>query len=125
MTKPPIEYRDCRMVSDVLARVGDKWSVLVVMKLREREHRFNELKRAIGGISQQMLTRTLKVLARAGMVVRTVHPTAPPQVEYALTALGRSLSEPVLHLGSWAMANLATIHANRDRYDDAALSRSL
>ena len=70
-------------------------------------------------------TRTLKVLARAGMVVRTVHPTAPPQVEYALTALGRSLSEPVLHLGSWAMANLATIHANRDRYDDAALSRSL
>ena len=120
MTRSPSEHRDCRQVSDILARVGDKWSVLVVMRLRDRPHRFNDLKRAVGGISQQMLTRTLKVLERDGMVVRTVHPTVPPQVEYALTGLGHSLSGPVLHLGQWAAAHLATIHANRDRYDAAA-----
>jgi len=117
MTRSQSEHRDCRQVSDILSRVGDKWSVLIVMTLRERPHRFNDLKRTVGGISQQMLTRTLKALERDGMVARTVYPTVPPQVEYALTGLGHSLSEPVLHLGRWATANLATIHANRDRYD--------
>lgn len=89
----------------------------VVVGLRDQPRRFNELKRQVGGISQQMLTRTLKTLERDGMVERTVCPTTPPQVEYALTALGHSLSEPVRHLAQWARANIATIHDNRRRYD--------
>lgn len=71
----------CRRMNGVLSIVGDKWTVMIVMILRERPLRFNELKRAVGGISQQMPTRTLKALERDGMVTRTVHPTVPPQVE--------------------------------------------
>jgi DNA-binding HxlR family transcriptional regulator len=108
---------DCRKVSRILARVGEKWTVLVVMLLRTGPRRFNEIKRMIGGISQQMLTRTLKGLERDGMVTRTVHPTVPPQVEYALTALGHSLSEPVRALGEWATTNMGVIEEARGRYD--------
>jgi len=110
-------HRECQSVTGILARIGDKWTVLVVMTLRERPHRFNELKRAVEGISQQMLTRTVKALERDGLVSRTVHPTVPPQVEYRLTDLGHSLSEPVMQLGAWALGNLPAIYANRDRYD--------
>ena len=108
---------DCRAVSELLGRVGDKWTVLVVKTLVERRCRFNELKRAVGGISQQMLTRTLKMLERDGMVARTVRPTVPPQVEYELTDLGRSLAVPVLALADWSFAHLPEIHANRAAYD--------
>lgn len=114
---PPDASQDCRQISEVLSRVGDKWTMQVVAELRDRPQRFNELKRRVGGISQQMLTRTLKALERDGMVERTVCPTTPPQVEYALTALGRSLSVPVRQLAQWARAHLATIHDNRRRYD--------
>lgn len=117
MPTPLVEHSDCRKVSGILARVGDKWTVLVVMTLREQPRRFNEIKRTVGGISQQMLTRTLKALERDGMVTRTVYPTVPPQVEYALTSLGLSLSEPVLLLGQWAHEHLAEIEANRAAYD--------
>ena len=82
---------DCRAISDVLARVGDKWSVLVVTRLGERPLRFNEMRRAIGGISQRMLTLTLRGLERDGLVTRTVFATIPPRVDYALTPLGRDL----------------------------------
>jgi len=108
---------DCRKVSQVLARVGDKWSVLTVMLLRDGPRRFNEMKRIVGGISQQMLTRTLRGLERDGMVTRTIFPTSPPQVEYALTDLGRSLSKPVLALGMWAQEHIAQIDAARGRFD--------
>jgi DNA-binding HxlR family transcriptional regulator len=108
---------DCRKVSQVLARVGDKWSVLTVMLLRDGPRRFNEMKRIVGGISQQMLTRTLRGLERDGMVSRTIFPTSPPQVEYALTDLGRSLSKPVLALGTWAQEHIAQIDAARSRFD--------
>jgi len=111
------EHADCRRVSEILNRVGDKWTMQVVVVLRERHRRFNELKREVDGISQQMLTRTLKMLERDGMVERTVRATTPPQVDYALTALGRSLSEPVRKLAQWAHSHLATIHENRSRYD--------
>ncbi|CAN7315359.1 helix-turn-helix transcriptional regulator [Caballeronia sp. LjRoot34] len=114
---PPDAPPDCHQVSEVLNRVGDKWTMQVVVALCERPRRFNELKRQVGGISQQMLTRTLKMLERDGMVERTVYPTIPPQVEYTLTALGQSLSEPVRQLARWARANLATIHDSRARYD--------
>ena len=103
------------------------WSKFVVVRevrAHEREtqrpRRFNDIKRTVGGISQQMLTRTLKALERDGMVSRTVHPTVPPQVEYALTVLGHSLSEPVMLLGTWAGRHLGEIEANRARYDGVA-----
>lgn len=108
---------ECRKMSGILSIVGDKWTVMIVMVLVERPRRFNDLKRTIGGISQQMLTRTLKALERDGMVRRTVHPTVPPQVEYALTALGHSLALPVRDLGRWAREHLDEIEGNRDLYD--------
>ena len=108
---------DCRAVSSVLARVGDKWSVLIVNLLGDGPKRFNEIKRMVGGISQRMLTLTLRGLERDGLVTRTVFPTVPPRVDYELTALGRSLWRPVEALGAWARANQAEIEAARRRFD--------
>ncbi len=119
----PIDHKDCQKISGLLARIGDKWTVLIISALIQKPHRFNEIKRAVAGISQQMLTRTLKNLERDGMVSRTVHPTLPPQVEYALTPLGKSLSEPVMAMGMWARANLAEITDKREAYDDASSTR--
>lgn len=117
VTTPLDTSTDCRGVSEILSRVGDKWTVQVVIALRDQPRRFNDIKRHVGGISQQMLTRTLKTLERDGMVKRTVCATTPPQVKYALTALGRSLHEPLQQLAKWSRAHLATIHDNRLRYD--------
>jgi DNA-binding HxlR family transcriptional regulator len=111
---------DCRAISDVLARVGDKWSVLVVTRLGSGSMRFNELRRAIGGISQRMLTLTLRGLERDGLVTRTVFPTIPPRVDYALTPLGRDLLDPVSALGEWATRNQAKIARAREKFDGAA-----
>jgi DNA-binding HxlR family transcriptional regulator len=107
----------CGRVNEILARVGDKWTVLVIGTLQKKPRRFSEIKRSIGGISQQMLTRTLKSLERDGMVTRTVHPTVPPQVEYALTDLGHSLSKPVRQLGLWVMEHIAVIEKHRKTFD--------
>jgi DNA-binding HxlR family transcriptional regulator len=104
-------------VNDILARVGDKWSVRVVMGLADGSRRFNELRRDIPGISQRMLTRTLRGLERDGLVSRTVTPSVPPRVDYALTALGRSLCVPVAQLGNWAVANIGKVEAARAVYD--------
>ena len=108
---------DCRAVSDVLARVGDKWSVLVVTRLGKGPLRFNELRRAIGGISQRMLTLTLRGLERDGLITRTAFPTIPPRVDYALTPLGRDLLNPVSALGAWAIRNQAKIGRAREQFD--------
>jgi DNA-binding HxlR family transcriptional regulator len=108
---------DCRAVSDVLSRIGDKWSVLVVTRLGNGPLRFNELRRAIGGISQRMLTLTLRGLERDGLITRTVFPTIPPRVDYALTPLGRDLLDPVSALGAWAIRNQAKIAVARERFD--------
>jgi DNA-binding HxlR family transcriptional regulator len=108
---------DCRAISDVLARVGDKWSVLVVTRLGSGSMRFNELRRSIGGISQRMLTLTLRGLERDGLVTRTVFPTIPPRVDYALTALGRDLLNPVSALGAWAIRNQPKIARAREQFD--------
>lgn len=107
----------CGPVSELLDRIGERWTVRVVMALHEQPRRFNDIRRRVGGISQQMLTRTLKGLERDGLVQRTVLATKPPQVEYALTHLGRSLSEPVQQLGRWARTHIGAIHENRVRYD--------
>ena len=109
---------ECRRMAGVLSIIGDKWTVMIVMVLRGQPRRFNDLKRTIGGISQQMLTRTLRALERDGMVARMVHPTVPPQVEYALTPLGVSMSRPVDELGEWAQAHVEEIEASRRRFDD-------
>ncbi len=122
-TSPGISAQ-CRRISGILTIVGDKWTVMIVMALIEHPRRFNDLKRTVGGISQQMLTRTLKALERDGMVSRTVHPTVPPQVEYALTPLGHSLSRPVRELGGWARDHLDQIEENRTLYDRAADART-
>jgi len=108
---------DCRAVSEVLSRVGDKWTVLVVSTLGDGPKRFNELRRALGSISQRMLTLTLRGLERDGLLTRTVFPTVPPRVEYELTRLGRSLLEPVSGLGSWARKNRAAIQDARHKFD--------
>ncbi len=110
---------DCRAIGDLLGRIGDKWSVLVVTRLGEKPLRFNELRRSIGGISQRMLTLTLRGLERDGLVTRTVFPTIPPRVDYALTPLGRDLLQPVSALGAWAIRNQPKIARARERFDGA------
>jgi DNA-binding HxlR family transcriptional regulator len=116
---PPLshEHSDCRAVASVLARVGDKWSVFVIMVLGGGPRRFNELKRMIGGISQRMLTLTLRGLERDGLITRTVFPTIPPRVDYELTDLGRGLWKPVEALGAWAHEHQPEIEGARARFD--------
>jgi DNA-binding HxlR family transcriptional regulator len=114
---PDPQHADCRGVASVLARVGDKWSVFVIMMLFDGPKRFNELKRMVAGISQRMLTLTLRGLERDGLVTRTIFPTIPPRVDYELTDLGRGLSEPVMALGGWAKSHQAEIEAARLRFD--------
>lgn len=114
----PLEIqRGCRTVSEVLSRVGDKWSILIVMILASGPRRFNELKRLVDGISQRMLTLTLRNLERDGLVTRTVTPSIPPRVDYALTPLGHSLRVPVSALGEWVITNIMTIKDARERFD--------
>ncbi|HEU4499757.1 MAG TPA: helix-turn-helix domain-containing protein [Sphingomicrobium sp.] len=107
----------CRTISTLLARIGDKWTVLVVQTLGEGPRRFNELRREIPSVSQRMLTLTLRNLERDGLVNRTVTPTIPPRVDYELTELGQSLLKPVLGLANWALENVGAIHAAQGRFD--------
>ena len=109
----------CGAVAEILGRVGDRWTMQVVVALRPHPRRFNEVKRNVPGISQQMLTRVLKSLERDGLVVREVKLTAPPQVSYELTDLGHSLADTVRKLADWAVVNLEAVHANQARYDAA------
>jgi DNA-binding HxlR family transcriptional regulator len=107
----------CRPVTEILSRIGDKWSILIVMTLSSGPRRFSEIKRGIDGISQRMLTLTLKGLERDGLVRRTVTPSIPPRVDYELTKLGHSLREPVNALGRWAFANRPAILRAREIFD--------
>ena len=107
----------CVAVRDVLNRVGDKWSVLVIRTLGAGPLRFNALRRAVEGISQRMLTLTLRGLERDGLVHREVHPTVPPQVEYSLTALGETLLGTIQALAEWAYAHRMDIQEARARFD--------
>lgn len=112
---PAAELAACP-VGDVFRRVGDKWSMLLVVLLGGRPHRYNELHRAVEGISQRMLTRTLRGLEADGLVRRDVHPTVPPSVEYSLTPLGRTLLEPLSALADWAVRHEAEITEARSRH---------
>jgi DNA-binding HxlR family transcriptional regulator len=120
--RPDHRSTDCRAVSSVLARVGDKWSVLIIVLLGDGPKRFNEIKRMVGGISQRMLTLTLRGLERDGLVTRTIFPTIPPRVDYELTKLGRSLQTAVVPLGSWAQTHIADINKAQDKFDKKAKS---
>jgi DNA-binding HxlR family transcriptional regulator len=111
------EGSECRGVASVFARVGDKWSMFVIMLLGNGPRRFNEIKRMVGGISQRMLTLTLRGLERDGLVTRTVFPTIPPRVDYELTDLGRGLWKPVEALGAWARQHQPEIESARARFD--------
>jgi DNA-binding HxlR family transcriptional regulator len=111
---------DCRPVAEILSRIGDKWSVMLVMELKSGTRRFSELRRTLHGISQKMLTTSLRGLERDGFVTRTIYPTIPPKVEYRLTDLGVELAVPVRALGEWAMQNRARVLTARERFDQAA-----
>ncbi len=115
----PDDHSRCQTVNEVLARIGDKWSMQVVMSLGRGSLRFNELRRGIEGISQRMLTRTLRGLERDGLVSRKVTPSVPPRVDYALTDLGMSLRDPVMALGGWAIQNRTAIASARNLFDAA------
>jgi DNA-binding HxlR family transcriptional regulator len=106
---------DCRRVGDILARVGDKWTILLLMALGDRRMRFGELNRAINGISQRMLTVTLRNLEHDGILIRTVYPTIPPRVEYELSDRGRSLKLALAPIGKWVIANQTDIEEARER----------
>jgi DNA-binding HxlR family transcriptional regulator len=109
---------NCLAMSDVLNRIGDKWSVMVVgMLSRNGTLRFNELKRMINGVSQRMLTLTLRNLERDGLVTRTIYPEVPPRVEYSLTELGKTLQGPIGALWDWSAENHQTIIEARAVYD--------
>ncbi|MFG1694432.1 winged helix-turn-helix transcriptional regulator [Nonomuraea sp. NPDC049309] len=104
-------------VRDVLNRVGDKWTLAVVNELGAGPRRFNEVRRGVPGISQRMLTRTLRVLERDGLVVRSIYAEVPPRVEYELTPLGRTLLERVSGLIDWAVEHHEDVESARGRYD--------
>lgn len=118
-----LENTDCQKVSQVLARVGEKWSILIIMLLNSGPRRFTEIRRAVNGISQRMLTLCLRGLERDGLVKRTVYSVMPPRVEYELTPLGQSLTEPVIALGTWARDHIKEIDAARAAFDGATDSQ--
>lgn len=110
----------CRSIAPILQRIGDKWSILIVMILARGPHRFNELKRMVDGISQRMLTLNLRGLEREGLISRKIFPTIPPKVEYRLTDLGQSLCGPIIALGQWAEENYDALEAARQAFDAKA-----
>lgn len=107
----------CQRISEMLSRIGDKWTLLIVRELGQGPLRFSALKRRLGSISQKMLTATLRNLERDGMVSRTVTPVTPPQVEYALTAMGHDLFRPIAALAEWTITHADAIDAARQAYD--------
>jgi DNA-binding HxlR family transcriptional regulator len=118
------ETGGCKQISELLSRVGDKWSVLVIAYLGHGPLRFSELQRQVAPISQKMLTTTLRALERDGLVTRTVYPTIPPRVDYELTELGRDLLKPINGLTDWALKNSDRIDAARARFEKKAEAAS-
>lgn len=116
---PTPDSGGCQATREILDRIGDKWSLYIIASLANGKRRFNALRRNIEGISQRMLTLTLRGMERDGIVTRTVYPTIPPRVEYELTELGRTLLVPVMALVNWANDNQFTIAEAHKRFDDA------
>lgn len=120
---PPPNAGGCRATREILDRIGDKWSLYIVVMLAGGVLRFNELKRSIDGISQRMLTLTLRGLERDGLITRTMYPTIPPRVDYELTAMGRTLLEPVMALVKWADNNQIAIAQAHERFDEEQVNQ--
>jgi DNA-binding HxlR family transcriptional regulator len=118
-------HADCRAFTDVLARIGDKWTVMVVGVLSQGPMRYSQILKVVDGISQRMLTLTLKGLERDGLVTRTVYPTNPPRVDYTLTERGQTLTVPLHGLWVWARANKSAIDEARRQFDQARPSGPL
>jgi len=116
---PPhdLQNPDCNRISQVLARIGEKWNVLIIMFLANGPSRFTEIKKAINGVSQRMLTLSLRTLERDGLIKRTIHSVMPPHVEYELTPLGHLLTQPLLALAAWTTDHIADIEAARAEFD--------
>lgn len=115
---PPLDPRVERLVNDLIGRIADKWTLLVLELLEERgTMRFTAIARAVEGISQKMLTQTLRQMERDGLATRTVHPVVPPRVDYALTPLGNSLSAAFCGVWTWAERHLNTVEDARARFD--------
>lgn len=115
---PDPNINGCRATREILDRIGDKWSLYIIASLAKGTMRFNELRRGIDGISQRMLTLTLRGLERDGLVTRTMYPTIPPRVDYELTELGHTLLVPVMALVSWADNNQLAIAEAHERFDE-------
>ncbi len=111
------DTNSCRAVADVLARIGDKWTVYIVRLLSRGPMRFSEMRREVSAISQRMLSLTLRGLERDGLVTRTVTPSIPPRVDYELTAKGLTLIGPLMAVGQWALENRDYVEASRMKYD--------
>jgi DNA-binding HxlR family transcriptional regulator len=111
-----VQDHDCRPVGEILHQIGGKWTVLVINKLSDGPMRFSEIKRTVGGISQKVLTSTLRELEMDGFVTRTVTPSIPPRVDYELTDLGRDLQRPLQALGQWALDNRGRVLEARRQY---------
>jgi DNA-binding HxlR family transcriptional regulator len=107
------------LVREVLDRIADKWTLLVIFALEDGEMRFTRLLQAVGGISQKMLTKTLRQLERDGLVIRRVHATVPPRVDYRLTPMGESLGEAVCGVWEWVHRNGAAVHEARRRFEES------
>lgn len=112
----PHSYDDCKAVGETLARIGDKWTVMVVGSLARGPVRYNQIRRLVEGISQRMLTLTLKGLEQDGLVTRTMYPTIPPRVDYELTELGRKLIVPLQALYDWAQEHRPAMLAARENF---------
>ena len=125
-TEPQQLPADCRRAGDILARLGDKWTILLLMVLGDRRMRFTELHRAVNGISERMLTVTLRNLEHDRILIRTIYPTIPPRVEYELSDRGRSLKVALAPISNWVMENQNDIEEARERFreqspDDSAV----
>ena len=114
--KPIDAHHDCRPVGEILHQIGGKWTVLIITKLADGPLRFGEIKRLIGGISQKVLTSTLRDLEMDGFVTRTVTPSIPPRVDYELTDLGHDLQVPLKAIGQWATQNRPKVLDARRQY---------
>jgi DNA-binding HxlR family transcriptional regulator len=108
---------DCRPVAHILARVGDKWTILLLRALNDKPMRFKELHRALPGISQRMLTVTVRNLERDGLIIRTVFPTIPPRVDYELSGLGQTLKGALEPIGQWVLDNRTIIEQSQAKFD--------
>jgi DNA-binding HxlR family transcriptional regulator len=113
------DHGNCAAVNEILSTIGDKWTVLIVMTLSNGPMRFNKIRRAVGDISQRMLTLTLRGLERKGLATRTVYPTVPPRVDYALTELGKTLIQPIKAVAEWAIEHREEVEDAQSNFDAA------